>query len=227
MPQSKDMTRPGRRIIQGIKWSLNKTISYPWITTNTQLFLMQDPWELLRLTCSQKKEESPTAQSVSILNSHVKAESNGLLLPLYPALTVCESLLTGKHLFQDSQNITKQFLHYGTYLKQQQQKLPSSTFNHFRLWQNTHKTHLKGEIFLSKRIPSLQQEVFLPVCNKKKKKEQWLKKKKTFILTKLPQILTAVDPTLWLEWQFYQRDVKPPHLSGRTFFRSSMEGLVL
>lgn len=75
----------------------------------------------------------------------------------------------------------------------------SSTFNHFCLWQNNaYKTDWNGEIFLSFQ----QRRSFFPACNQKKKKKN--NDFFTFRLTKLPQILIAVDPTLWLKWQFSQ-----------------------
>ena len=84
----------------------------------------------------------------------------------------------------------------------------------------------KQRNILSKRkIPSPQQEVFLPVCNQKRTMTFSLS-----YLTKLSPTLILREPALGsdAEWTFFDFTTpvgpKPPHLSGRTWCGRSMRG---
>lgn len=84
----------------------------------------------------------------------------------------------------------------------------------------------KQRNILSKRkIPSPQQEVFLPVCNQKRTMTFSLS-----YLTKLSPTLILREPALGSDAErtcFYFTTLvgpKPPHLSGRTWCGSSMRG---
>lgn len=85
---SKDVvTRPGRIVIQGIDWSSNEeNHQLPVNHYNTPLFLTQDTWELLRLTCSQNKKS---------LLQHKRFQpwihTLRLKVPPHPGLTLCMS----------------------------------------------------------------------------------------------------------------------------------------